>query len=382
LPQLLHTWESETGLFNDEKSIDVGQAGDGYGCSCVMGRTVYIGNVRRKNFTGETESEADAIYKSIPDQPDTFPASWRIDAAVNDGEGVVALKKWGKELLQFKHRTLYVIDTSGETEILKETYKKAGIKSPAGAVETPFGVVFVNEWGLWMYNGELQNLLGQDSMGEKSIYQRTNVNLSSIGQSIWSAFVTDYSYVGYYPYKQQIIIGDDFTVAGAGNIYIYDFRTGSIVRGLVKMTASAIQTNFVNDANDDLVIAHSTGTIAKWSDTAVASTAQELVLPEIGSLGKLFRTKECSITYKSSVAQATPLYYRVNGAVSWSAFASENFADTGDGLSEGWSRLVFDASAFIEAETIQLKIDPPSSGVVSINDVTLSIRPLSAKRVS
>ena len=165
IPQILHTWETETGMFNDEKSIDVAQAGDGYKCVCVLGRTVYIGNVRRTNHAGDTIIEADAIYKSIPDQPDVFPASWRIDAAVHDGEGITALHKWGKDLLQFKHRTLYIIDTSGETEILKATHKMAGVRGSWAVCETPFGVCWANNWGLWMYDGELKNLMSQDQLG-------------------------------------------------------------------------------------------------------------------------------------------------------------------------------------------------------------------------
>ncbi|KKM03658.1 hypothetical protein LCGC14_1772220, partial [marine sediment metagenome] len=376
IPQILHTWESETGLFNDEKSIDIGQTGDGYGASVVIGRTVYVGNVKRTNFDGESLIEADAIYKSIPDQPDTFPASWRIDAAINDGEGITALHKWGKELLQFKHRTLYIIDTSGETEILTHTFKKAGARNASIIADTPFGIVWANEWGLWLYDGELQSLLSQDRLGntfftnvpDEAPRPRHALGEGIVEQSAWSTFISASSYLGYYAYKQQIIIGDKFGTAGAGNIYIYDFRTGSIVRGLAKMTASVKHTNFITDSDDDLVIMHTTGTIVKWGDTETATTGQQVDFPEVGTLGKLFRTKECSVTYKSSVTQATPLYYRTNGSASWSTFASENFADTGDGTSEGWSRLVFDASSFIEAETIQLKLDFPSSGIVQIND--------------
>ena len=390
IPQILHTWESETGLFNDEKSIDIGQTGDGYGASVVMGRKVYVGNVKRTNFDGESLVEADAIYKSIPDQPDTFPASWRIDAAINDGEGITALHKWGKELLQFKHRTLYIIDTSGETEILTQTFKKAGARNPAIIADTPHGIIWANEWGLWLYNGELQNLLVQDSLGNEFQFTKIRepigeegmkVGTSVIEQSTWSSFINSNSFLGYYAYKQQIIIGDDSTATSDGDIYIYDIRTGSIVRGLAKLSGN-LKTNFVTDSDDDLVIVHTTGTIVKWGDTETATAGQQVDFPEVGTLGKLFRTKECSVTYKSSATQATPLYYRLNGTASWTAFGTQNFADTGDGTSEGWTRLVFVHGSFLEGETIQLKLDLPSSGICQINDVTLSVRPLSFKRVS
>ena len=384
IPQILHTWESETGLFNDEKSIDIGQTGDGYNASVVIGRTVYVGNVKRTNFDGESLVEADAIYKSIPDQPDTFPASWRIDAAINDGEGITALHKWGKELLQFKHRTLYIIDTSGETEILTNTFKKAGARNPAIVTDTPHGIVWANEWGLWLYNGELQNLLVQDSLGNTFFTQevpRQPSQFTTIEQSTWSSFINSNSFLGYYAYKQQIIIGDDSTATSDGDIYIYDIRTGSMVRGLAKLSGN-LKTNFVTDSDDDLVIVHTTGTIVKWGDTETATAGQQVDFPEVGTLGKLFRTRECSVTYKSSATQATPLYYRLNGTASWTAFGTQNFADTGDGTTEGWTGLVFVHGSFLEGETIQLKLDFPSSGIVQTNDITLSVRPLSFKRVS
>ena len=384
IPQILHTWETETGLFNDEKSIDIGQAGDGYNAAVVIGRTVYVGNVRRTNFDGESLIEADAIYKSIPDQPDCFPASWRIDAAINDGEGITALHKWGKELLQFKHRTLYIIDTSGETEVLKSTFKKAGAKNSSIITETPHGIIWANEWGLWIYDGQLRNLLVQDTLGNRFITEEVQEGqFVTIEQSTWSTFISSTSYLGYYAYKQQIIIGDDYTSSGAGNIYIYDIRTGSMVRGLAKLTASQNHTNFITDSNDDLVIAHTTGATVKWGDTETATTNQQVDFPEVGTLGRLFKVKECSVFYKSSATQATPLYYRLNGSASWTAFGTQNFADTGDGTSEGWTRLVFVHGSFLEGETIQFKLDFPSSGIVQINDVTpLDFRFLRAKRPS
>ena len=380
IPQILHTWETETGLFNDEKSIDVGQLGDGYKCSVVMGRTVYIGNVKRTNFNGEVIQEADAIYKSIPDQPDTFPASWRIDAAVNDGEGITALHKWGKDLLQFKHRTLYVIDTSGETEVLKETYKKAGARNSAIVTETPFGVVWANEWGLWLYDGKLNNLLAQDTLGTEEVTSPSG-QIVSIKQSTWSTFINSNSILGYYPYKQQIIILDSCDTSEntcAGNIYIYDFRTQSMVRGLGKFTAAVDHTNFITDSNDDLVIAHTTGTIAKWSDSSVAATAQELVLPEFGQLGKKMRVDKISLTYRSSAAQTTPIYYRTDGGGTWTAFGTESITASGNGSTGTWFRKVFDVSPYVECETFQAKVDLPSSGIFTINDVVVSVRPLTA----
>ncbi len=382
IPQILHTWETETGIFSDEKSIDIGQTGDGYNASVVIGRTVYVGNVKRTNFDGESLIEADAIYKSIPDQPDCFPASWRIDAAINDGEGITALHKWGKELLQFKHRTLYIIDTSGDVEVLTNTFKKAGARNPAIITDTPHGIIWANEWGLWKYDGQLTNLLVQDTLGNRFFEQEVQTGqFVTIEQSVWSTFINSNSLLGYYAYKQQIIIVDDATSSSDGDIYIYDIRTGSIVRGLAIFSGNG-KTNFVTDSNDDLVIAHTSGTIVKWGDTELATTLQQVDFPEIGTLGKLFRTKECSVHYKSSAAQATPLYYRLNGGSSWTAFGTQSMADTGDGTSEGWTRLVFVHGSFLEGETIQLKLDFPSSGIVQINDVTLSVRLLSAKRVS
>ena len=116
-----------------------------YKHSVVVNRTAYVGNVqvfsRRK---GSIKVESDSMYKSIINEFDTFASYNKIEAAVNDGDEITGLSEFANKILQFKKNILYVINVSGQIEILESTHKHKGVNNPAAICKTDYGIAWAN----------------------------------------------------------------------------------------------------------------------------------------------------------------------------------------------------------------------------------------------
>ena len=192
-PQLAMTYESRTGISHKEKSIH-----SLWKTSCLANRRIYIANVKTFYEDGTTKIFPDKMIRSLPNRFDIFPLSESVDVAVNDGESIVALVPFNDRILQFKEKTLYIINASQDVEFLEDTLDYRGISHRASVFKTEYGVVWANKNGCYHYDGQrVHDLLLKD--GRPLIKQKT-----------WEDFMT-IPLVGYSPRHKQVIVVDDIS---------------------------------------------------------------------------------------------------------------------------------------------------------------------------
>ena len=133
-----------------------------YKTSAIVNRRLYAGNVSYydKNVNQIEHNEApehfpDRILVSPPNKFDILPRSSFRDLIVHDSQDIVKLIGFNKLLLVFKHDDLFVIDCSGEVEILQSTHKGMGLISPTQVCVAPNAVYWMNEQGV--YGMDLEN---------------------------------------------------------------------------------------------------------------------------------------------------------------------------------------------------------------------------------
>ena len=295
------TYRSINGYGPDEPSI----SNNSYACATVVGRTVYVGNVRRIDKSGTIVIQGDAMYKSIPGKFDVFPSSNKIEVNVRDGEDIVALESFADRILQFKQRTLYIINVGGPFEFLEDKQSFKGVTHPAAVCKTDFGVAWANSMGCYLYDGRsVKNLLEKN--GQKVIKDST-----------WQSFFTDNGMVGYLPKKRQIVVVKDSSASSAGDCFLYDMVTRSWVKGDSKFNDSALKTNFITDWNNDLVYAYNNGgtpNLYKWDPDPDASGTFKFETKDVdfGHPGIRKKVHRVRISYKGN-GSTVSVEYRRNG---------------------------------------------------------------------
>ena len=157
-PQFAITYESRTGIRHDEKSIS-----SLWKTSCVANRRAYIGNLKTAYEDGTVKFLPDTMVRSLPNKFDIFPISEKVDVAINDGEEITALEEFNDRILQFKERTLYIINASQDTEFLEDKLDYRGVTHQASVFKTEYGVVWANVHGCFYYDGKkVHDLIQKD----------------------------------------------------------------------------------------------------------------------------------------------------------------------------------------------------------------------------
>jgi len=308
-PPMDETYESINGFSHDYDSISFDGAGYGWKTAVVVNRVVYAGGIRMKNKNGIVETMGDAMIKSIVGKFDTFVPDRIIEASVRDGDEIVKLEEYADRILQFKKKKMHLINVSQNLEFLEDTFMHKGIANPASAVKTDYGVAWVNENGAYLYDGQkVTDLL--EKRGRQIIKEST-----------WASFLGAAPVIGYLPNKRQLIILKTAGSEGTGNIYLFDMVTQSWTTGDSKFTDSARQTNFVVDANNNLVIGQQAtpfqvADIAYWDDNADVSGTGTYKLHtkdiDFGQPGQRKKVYKTYISYKGDGDSVT-VQYAVNG---------------------------------------------------------------------
>ena len=199
----------------------------------VANSRAYVGNVK---VNGRTYG--DRVLKSPIFQYDVFTENAFIDVAVNDGDSITALEAYSDRLLEFKRKSVYIINISKELEFLEDVRVGAGVENPASVTKTPFGVVWANQTGCFLYDGE--NI--------------SQLHMGKIADSEWNANITANVIVGYDLPSRQIIVLWDGSSSGTGNAYVYTLDTQSWHKITDILTQSVNATNMVNTSNGELLI--------------------------------------------------------------------------------------------------------------------------------
>ena len=204
----------------------------------VANSRAYVGNV---NINGR--SYGDKILKSPVYQYDVFTEKLFIDVASNDGDSITALAVYGDMLLEFKEKSLFLINISKELEYMEDVKQGAGISSAAAMAKTPFGIAWANGNGVYLYDGK----------------EVTQLTMGKISDSTWASFAGSPANMicGYHPGSRQFLVLEDG--GDSTNAYVFTFDTGTwhYVNDIISSTSNA--TNMVNTSDGKLLIGGCTG---------------------------------------------------------------------------------------------------------------------------
>ena len=313
-PNVIGSYQSETGYKNDEKSII-----SKYKTAVVAGRIVYIGGLELQNEDGTTEVKGDTMIKSPVNKFDMFPLSRIVEASVSDGDEIVKLEEYADRILQFKKKKMHLINVSQDIEFLEDTFLYKGVSHPAATCKTDFGIAWVNENGVYLYDGQrVSNLFEKGGM--QMIKESEWTNFLTVDKDGTGGSLTPM--IGYLPKKRQLIVYDDIsnTSNGYPQMYLYDMVTQSWINGSSDATNRVIdikKTNFVTDWNGDLVYAHTNGTVVKWDDASDATDGSQLNILtkdiDFGQPGIRKKIHRVHVTYRSTGDSGVRVQFGVDG---------------------------------------------------------------------
>jgi hypothetical protein len=201
-PPVLETFSTKAGYDEEDKLKKMK-----YKSSVIMNRRSYVGNVKITNSADKDIVHSDRVYKSEPNMPDVYTENGYVDVAINDGESVTALANFGDMLLQFKERTMYLINCTQEIEYLEDTAKFRGVWGQGAVCETDEGIVWANKYGLFLFNGR----------------EMTPLIDNKIDPDNWNSVIGSKPLVGYAPLDRSVfIVGDS---DNPSNGYIFSMRS-------------------------------------------------------------------------------------------------------------------------------------------------------------
>jgi len=379
LSQNIDTYESLNGYAHDIESNSLGDEGEQWKSAVVANRRAFLAGVRRVDVsTGLHTTYGDRIYYSEIGRYDTFPSHNYIDAVLGDSESYIGIQEYADRLLAFKENSVQIINVASPSDsgwFLEENLKFHGIKHPAAAIKTQYGIAWINTGGCYLYNG------------------RRVVNLidDKIDDDEWASFIgvteTHASIIGYERHKKQLIIMKDCTAtqSDSGDAYIYDFKTKAWVKLINAIDDSYPYSNFVHDWNGDLLIAAQDGSDVdtyKWDsdDTSTKSdisfTTKDIDFGNPSAIKKIYKAY---ITYKSDGAETTPFTYAINGKGNFSGDGGGTFTGNFANTFSKWDVLTITPSSTLSVQSLQLKFTGPTAGLFDINDVSIEYRPIHKK---
>jgi hypothetical protein len=359
----IDTFKTINGFDTEVKSLDVK-----YKTAVIHGRRAYVGNVSK-----DGKKHSDRMLKSRVNKFDTFPSNMGvIDVAIRDGESIVKLEAFADRILQFKQKSLYIINVSENVDFLEDVFRNKGCEFDYHVAKTDYGITWFNKFGIYLFDGKsVSNLLEKD-------------NIRIISESDWESFITSSdsdmseAHIAYIPKRRQILIKNN-----AKDILLYDLVLRAWTKGIDKITFTTNMTNFALDSNQDLIYLHGGSSQIKTFNSASSSsgnflyTTKDIDFGEPAIKKKIYKVY---VTYQSSgVAPDVVVDYDVNGGTSfpYDFKNGTNFSSNELTSATGWqlAELVPDVSS--ESDNInsfRLRFQVGTSGVTSgfeINDITI-----------
>tara|TARA_R100001443_G_scaffold111699_1_gene124695 strand:- start:365 stop:2944 length:2580 start_codon:yes stop_codon:yes gene_type:complete len=386
----IDTYTTINGFSNQTKFISIGKRNEIYKDAVVANRRTFIVNVKHSGYTGELEKYGDRLMYSEINRFDTFLENNFIDVSKGDYGEYVAIKTFADRLIAYKHNLVHIINIASPNPAnwyLEDTLRYGGINFKYSATNTKYGIAWVSDTGCYLYDGSKVTNLIERKLG---VNETTNSESDSGTVFQWSNFVNGSStlkdaMIGYEPMSNSLIIlrSPTDSTSNSDNGFIYDFNTGGWIHTDALITDSRHLTNFFTDWNNNLCVGETVGSnetdLKKFLPVSLPLAGQKLYTKDI-DFGDPSTTKKVyavTITYKSSVSQANPLQYAVNGKQSFSSFATKTISATSD-----YDIATFTASSPISCGSMQFLISLPSTGTFEINEMSVEYRALRNKTVS
>ena len=198
--------------FHDLDDVDKTKNDIRWKCSTVVNNRVYVGNILKNNV-----SYGDMILRSDFGMYDIFPWQSRIEVQKGDGDQIIALNSIGEYLMQFKRKTVSILNVS-QDPYLELIFENGGVEHKSAQISTKDGVFWANKSGVFLYNGQQISDVTTKN-GEKLISAQD-----------WDSFYTKNVNVTYDKHRSKLIIFDTFVFeSGSATIksYIFDISTQS-----------------------------------------------------------------------------------------------------------------------------------------------------------
>ena len=349
---VVDSWKSINGYYGKIESLEAK-----FKTATVHGRRSYIGNVEQQGT-----SYPDRMLKSKVNCFDIFPnIDSVVDVAIRDGESIVKLESYADRILQFKEKTLYIVNISENVAFLESTHKYKGIGYPYHSVMTDDGAVWINEYGVFHFNGqEINNLLIKRnryvvSDATWASFMKDGVDGSSDDANMSSAMI------GYVPKQNQVIIKNENK-----DSYVYDFTLDAWTEcGSLKMGgAGVVTTNFaVSGDNELFVISNLKSESYTWNADPSVSSAFSIITKDFDFGDPSIRKKiyKVYVTYRTGNKYPNvSATFDVNGGTSYDKTFKDddNYSEntTTDYKSfeaaDGWQRAVLKPTTSSEANNI------------------------------
>ena len=343
-PALARTHREMSGISASETSIQ-----SSFKTATVLNRRVWIGNFKTVDRHGlEYDTHyPDAMIGSQVNSFDIFPTQKLDEVSIKDGDEIVKLENYYDKLLQFKTKKLHILDMSDpDITTLERTELHKGLLFKSNSCETEFGIAWINNHGVYLYDGEkivdLTQNEGQQLLKIKSTGLYDSWEDFTLGEEL-SLDNLKYCQVGYDIINRQLLITgwgrykeNDTYYNTANSVYIFDFVTRAWTTGKNVLT-DGNRTNIVNDDEGKLVwIAdpfNNNPTSAKtWSSGT--DTTDYFVLRtkdySFGDVGVKKKIYSVNISYKGDASQLN-LKYAVNGETDFDDMYQFKNPDSGSG---------------------------------------------------
>jgi len=251
--------DTEAFEFLDPPKISTYEEINGYGpseeinpefnCAAIIGKTTFIANIKIRD-----EVFNDRIMFSNPNQYDTFPESYVITIGADDGDKIIQLIADGDKLVVFKEKSVAVLNVSKVgAEYIEQSFNYIGIKNPCQAVNTNYGVCWVNSSGCFIIqDNQVINLIDNKILkqGQLKTYQKN---------MLWNLSDKDFKNIpsiGYYPKQDQLILAYNIAEEAPSrpqDCWIYNFKSGAWSFHATAMDTHKVRSNFINNNLGELL---------------------------------------------------------------------------------------------------------------------------------
>jgi hypothetical protein len=258
---------------------------------------------------------ADGMMYSMANKPGVFPEYNVIDSPSSDGTPITVLMSFQDKILQFKQDALYIMNISNPSQYYTEaSFRNCGIMNPCQAFHTPFGIIFVNYIGCFIYDGRkvISLTSGKFTIANWGISEGSVVDTS--GNAAKDAI--NVPCIGYDPRSQSIIvlknIGDNSTDTGA---WIYHMETQSWVEATSFITNGSADrhTNFIISPSGHLTIGRDARAVLyNFKDVSLQTITYWTKDLDFGLPSQTKYLYKVYITYKGD-ADALTVAYGVDG---------------------------------------------------------------------
>ena len=292
-------------------------------------------------------------------------------------------------MLQFKKRKVFVINVSGDYEYLDDTFHDIGVDGQFSVTTTKNGIVWANETGCYLYDGEKVENLIENKLPISESYSNPATTISKVNRSCANSSTGD-CVIGYVRHKDTILI--NFTRAhstvGAtptGATYHFPTKSWALIYGVWNSSSTSLKTgnmsNMITNEDGDILFYHTTSdtsntermnTIRKWvheSDSSLSTKNAYFITKDIafGNINVKKKLYRVYITYRVKT-DGTDSGIVVKGAINGTGNFDIDFSQTSKFINTQTN--CYSGGHLDETDgdwkTAELKFDTPSE----VNKVT------------